>query len=603
MPGWKYAFSLTRDAVKAATPPGTVRLIEHGTTQQPDGRYVDDLIRFPVPTSDPADPLNWAPWRKISCLTIICLYAFVCNFISASIAPALPIWNLSFPQDPRLFDDLMRFVALNILLLGLGNIFWVPLANIFGRRPVLVISALILFVATACGTIISNFNQVLAIRILQGLGSSVSETVAVAIVGDMFFVHERGSRMAFFTASLAGGSVVGGIAGGYISTRLGWFAIFKVNAALSGVVFLSAVFLVPETIYERDSPCLPIQRNLPRASRYFPRTPAPYLSLGSLPSTMQMTLPSRFLGSVTIDPMGPTLTWYQTSSSSDLSSSVPSSIPSSCSPTPARRQSKRTRSSRATIFTGLRYRRYTYLRSLTFGMYRGKVLHQFTKPWTTLRLPATWIVMLQYGGLVGSVAVISSVGPQILSLPPYEWGQNSGLLFVGALVGIVCGGAYTSFLADHRLKELAKNQDYGFGEPESRVPIMLPSLAVATGGLLVFGFCAQYPGPHQWVGLEFAYGMVAFALTQVPSIWFSYLVDSYAQLASDCFVMVCILRGVIPFAWTFFVSQWIAKDGFLIPFGSFTVIMGVFSLLIVPLIWAGKRMRIATARYVVGNQM
>jgi len=77
----------------------------------------------------------------------------------------------------------------------LGNIFWVPLANVFGRRPALVISALILFVATACGTFISDFNQVLAIRVLQGLGSSVSETVAVATVGDMFFVHERGTKM------------------------------------------------------------------------------------------------------------------------------------------------------------------------------------------------------------------------------------------------------------------------------------------------------------------------------------------------------------------------------------------------------------------------
>jgi len=36
---------------------------------------------------------------------------------------------------------------------------------------------------------------VLAIRVLQGLGSSVSETVAVATVGDMFFVHERGTKM------------------------------------------------------------------------------------------------------------------------------------------------------------------------------------------------------------------------------------------------------------------------------------------------------------------------------------------------------------------------------------------------------------------------
>jgi len=45
------------------------------------------------------------------CLAIVSLYAFVCNFISASIAPALPIWNLSFPHDPRPFDDLIRFVA------------------------------------------------------------------------------------------------------------------------------------------------------------------------------------------------------------------------------------------------------------------------------------------------------------------------------------------------------------------------------------------------------------------------------------------------------------------------------------------------------------
>jgi hypothetical protein len=73
-------------------------------------------------------------------------------------------------------------------------------------------------------------------------------------------------------------------------------------------------------------------------------------------------------------------------------------------------------------------------------------------------------------------------------------------------------------------------------------------------------------------------------------------------MASDCFVMICILRGIIPFGWTFFVDQWVQRDGYLIPFGSFTAAMGLFSLLVVPLIYMGKRMRIATARYVVANQ-
>lgn len=85
-------------------------------------------------------------------------------------------------------------------MLGLGNVFWVPLSNIFGRRLVLVLSTIVLFVSTACGTTLAGFNRTLAIRIFQGLGSSASETVTPAVVGDLFFVHERGRWMVRFPA-------------------------------------------------------------------------------------------------------------------------------------------------------------------------------------------------------------------------------------------------------------------------------------------------------------------------------------------------------------------------------------------------------------------
>ena len=321
---------------------------------------------------------------------------------------------------------------------------------------------------------------------------------------------------------LIGGSAIGGLCGGYIAAQHGWFAIFSVNAVLSGVAFLGAMLLAPETIYERDSPCLPIRRNLPRVSRYFPRTPAPYLSLGSLPS-MRITIPSRLMESVRADPVSPELTWYHTTSSPAAPSSVP---------TPAR-QSKQPSVSHGTIIPTLRYPPFTYWRSLTFGMYRDNVSYCFAKPWTTLLLPATWIVMLQYASLFGSMAIVSSLGQLILSVPPYSWGEDSGLMFVGALIGSLLGGLYTALFADYRLKLLARKQDHGFAEPESRVPIMLPSLAVATGGLLVFGFCAEYSGGLQWIGLEFAFGMVAFALTQVASVWFCYVSISSPSLRLD----------------------------------------------------------------------
>lgn len=75
------------------------------------------------------------------------------------------------------------------------------------------------------------------------------------------------------------------------------------------------------------------------------------------------------------------------------------------------------------------------------------------------------------------------------------------------------------------------------------------------------------------------------------------LIDSYSFLAGDCFVMVTILRAVVAFAWTFFVSEWVTSDGPAEPFGIFGMLMGLFSLLIFPLWIFGKRMRVATAGY------
>ena len=80
-------------------------------------------------------------------------------------------------------------------MLGLGNIIWVPLSNALGRRLILVLSNLVLLTATACGIPFVGFTATLFIKMFQGFGSSASETVVPAVVGDLFFVHERGGWM------------------------------------------------------------------------------------------------------------------------------------------------------------------------------------------------------------------------------------------------------------------------------------------------------------------------------------------------------------------------------------------------------------------------
>ncbi|KAL6705091.1 hypothetical protein ACN47E_007350 [Coniothyrium glycines] len=56
MSGFKYAFSLSQDEVRAARPPGTVILMDHLRTHT---EASEDVLRLvPQPSADPADPLN-----------------------------------------------------------------------------------------------------------------------------------------------------------------------------------------------------------------------------------------------------------------------------------------------------------------------------------------------------------------------------------------------------------------------------------------------------------------------------------------------------------------------------------------------------------------
>jgi hypothetical protein len=126
------------------------------------------------------------------------------------------------------------------------------------------------------------------------------------------------------------------------------------------------------------------------------------------------------------------------------------------------------------------YQKFTFARSLRMNTYRGGYLRHFGRPWLTLRLPGVWMVMLQYGGLVGGIVTITTIGPNTVSAPPYLWGKNAGLLSVGGIIGTVLGGLFTAFCADSQLKRQAKQDSHGLAEPESRLPIMIPSLFLAT---------------------------------------------------------------------------------------------------------------------------
>ncbi len=83
----------------------------------------------------------------------------------------------------------------HVLLLGTSNMWWVPLSNWMGRRPVLIIATLLMTVCSVWCACAKSFDSLIAARIFQAMGGGAAETVAPGLIGELYFIHERGRAM------------------------------------------------------------------------------------------------------------------------------------------------------------------------------------------------------------------------------------------------------------------------------------------------------------------------------------------------------------------------------------------------------------------------
>ena len=80
-------------------------------------------------------------------------------------------------------------------MLGAANLWWVPLANTFGRRPVILVSLLLLTLSSMWAGLAHGFDNLLAARTFMGIGGAAADTVSPTIAGEIFFRHQHGRAM------------------------------------------------------------------------------------------------------------------------------------------------------------------------------------------------------------------------------------------------------------------------------------------------------------------------------------------------------------------------------------------------------------------------
>jgi hypothetical protein len=86
-------------------------------------------------------------------------------------------------------------------------------------------------------------------RIIQGIASAPLETLVMSTVSDLFFVHQRGTRLSIWGMMLASGVLLGQTISGAIIQNLGFEATFGITAIMYVLIMAGLYFVVVETTY------------------------------------------------------------------------------------------------------------------------------------------------------------------------------------------------------------------------------------------------------------------------------------------------------------------------------------------------------------------
>lgn len=147
---------------------------------------------------------------------------------------------------------LSESTAWAVLAIGLSLFIISPLAKIYGRRPMFLFSSIIMLATSIWGAVASDYSSLLGARIVAGIGMAPYENLVQCVMGDIYFVHERATRIAFWNLLLMAGINGGTVVAGYIIEAGGFRWTFGACAVILGILTVAVFFLVPETGYRRD---------------------------------------------------------------------------------------------------------------------------------------------------------------------------------------------------------------------------------------------------------------------------------------------------------------------------------------------------------------
>jgi len=175
--------------------------------------------------------------KQTSQFEFVALMASLMSVVALAIdalLPALDIIGLAI--GTKQLADNQLLITMIFLGLGVGPLFFGPLSDAMGRKPIVYMGFVIFMLASVICVTATSLEMMIAGRILQGIGLSAPRTIAIAIIRDRFSGDYMARIMSFVTVVFLLIPIIAPAFGKQILDHYDWQTIFYVQVLFSVLV-------------------------------------------------------------------------------------------------------------------------------------------------------------------------------------------------------------------------------------------------------------------------------------------------------------------------------------------------------------------------------